>query len=347
MNLFRALLTVSGFTLLSRVTGLIRETLIARAFGASQFTDAFYVAFRIPNLLRRLSAEGAFSQAFVPILAEFKNTEGHDATKALVDAMSTALAAVSLAGVAGASWVVFAVASGLEHDGHAFGLAVTMTQIMFPYIIFISLTSLASGVLNTYRQFSLPAFAPVLLNVSFIAAAIFLAPHLKVPVYALAYAVIVGGILQFLVQLPGLKKIDMIPRIGLNFLRALRHPGVKRVLIKMVPMTFGVSVAQLSLIINTNIASRLGPGAVSWINYSDRLMEFPTALLGAAPGTILLPSLSKAHVDADPVEYSALLDWGLRITFLMAAPSACALFFFAGSLTPPLFHYGTSATHTR
>ncbi|SAL47598.1 integral membrane protein MviN [Caballeronia sordidicola] len=344
MNLFRALLTVSGFTLLSRVTGLIRETLIARAFGASQFTDAFYVAFRIPNLLRRLSAEGAFSQAFVPILAEFKNTEGHDATKALVDAMSTvlawALAVVSLVGVAGASWVVFAVASGLEHDGRAFGYAVTMTQIMFPYIIFISLTSLASGVLNTYRKFSLPAFAPVLLNVSFIAAAVFLAPHLKVPIYALAYAVIAGGILQFLVQLPGLKKIDMIPRIGWNFVKALRHPGVKRVLIKMVPMTFGVSVAQLSLIINTNIASRLGAGAVSWINYSDRLMEFPSALLGAALGTILLPSLSKAHVDKDTVEYSALLDWGLRITFLLAAPSAVALFFFAQPLTATLFGYG-------
>src|SRR6202790_572573 len=344
MNLFRALLTVSGFTLLSRVTGLIRETLIARAFGASQFTDAFYVAFRIPNLLRRLSAEGAFSQAFVPILAEFKNTEGHDATKALVDAMSTvlawALAAVSLAGVAGASWVVFAVASGLERDGNAVGLAVTMTQIMFPYIIFISLTSLASGVLNTHRQFSLPAFAPVLLNVSFIAAAIFLEPHLKVPVYALAYAVIVGGILQFLVQLPGLKKIDMIPRIGLNFLRALRHPGVKRVLIKMGPMTFGVPVAQLSLLLNTNIASRIGPGAVSWINYSDRLMEFPTALLGVALGTILLPSLSKAHADGDPLEYSSLLDWGLRLTFLLAVPTAVALFVYAGPLTATLFNYG-------
>lgn len=344
MNLFRALLTVSGFTLLSRVTGLIRETLIARAFGASQYTDAFYVAFRIPNLLRRLSAEGAFAQAFVPILAEFKNTEGHDPTKALVDAMSTvlawALAALSVAGVAGASWVVFAVASGLKHDGQAYGLAVHMTQIMFPYIIFISLTTLASGVLNTYKQFSLPAFAPVLLNVAFIAAAVFVAPHMKVPVYALAYAVIVGGILQFLVQLPGLKKIDMVPRIGLHFFRALKHPGVKRVLVKMVPATFAVSVGQLSLIINTNIASQIGQGAVSWINYADRLMEFPTALLGAALGTILLPSLSKAHVDANPVEYSALLDWGLRITFLLAAPSAVALFFFAEPLTATLFHYG-------
>ncbi|GAB2903133.1 murein biosynthesis integral membrane protein MurJ [Paraburkholderia jirisanensis] len=350
MNLFRALLTVSGFTLLSRVTGLARETLIARAFGASQYTDAFYVAFRIPNLLRRISAEGAFSQAFVPILAEFKNQQGHDATKALVDATSTVLAwvlaVVSLLGVLGASWVVLAVASGLRTDGDAFPLAVTMTRIMFPYIVFISLTSLASSVLNTYKHFSMPAFAPVLLNVAFIGAAVFVAPHLHTPVYALAWAVIVGGILQFIVQMPVLKKIDMLPRIGLRPLRALAHRGVKRVLAKMVPAMFAVSVAQISLIINTNIASRIGPGAVSWINYADRLMEFPTALLGVALGTILLPSLSKAHVDADPLEYSALLDWGLRVTFLLAAPSAIALFFFAEPLTATLFHYGKFDGHS-
>ena len=349
MNLFRALLTVSGFTLLSRVTGLARETLIARAFGASQFTDAFYVAFRIPNLLRRLSAEGAFSQAFVPILAEFKNQQGHDPTKALVDAMSTVLAwmlaVVSLLGVAGATWVVYGVASGLRADGQAFELAVTMTRIMFPYIIFISLTTLAAGVLNTYGTFSLPAFAPVLLNVVFIIAAAFVAPHMKVPVYALAWAVIVGGILQFLVQLPGLRKIDMAPRIGFNPVAALAHRGVKRVLVKMVPATFAVSVAQLSLIINTNIASRLGPGAVSWIYYADRLMEFPTALLGVALGTILLPSLAKAHADADPHEYSSLLDWGLRVTFLLAMPSALALFVFAEPLTAALFDYGRFDAH--
>jgi putative peptidoglycan lipid II flippase len=344
MNLFRALLTVSGFTLLSRVTGLARETLIARAFGASQYTDAFYVAFRIPNLLRRISAEGAFSQAFVPILAEFKNQQGHDATKALVDATSTVLAwvlvIISLLGVAAASWVVLVVASGLRTDGDAFPLAVTMTRIMFPYIVFISLTSLASSVLNTYKHFSMPAFAPVLLNVAFIFAAVFVAPHLRTPVHALAWAVIAGGILQFIVQLPVLKKIDMLPRIGLNPVRALAHRGVKRVLAKMVPSMFAVSVAQISLIINTNIASHIGPGAVSWINYADRLMEFPTALLGVALGTILLPSLSKAHVDADTHEYSALLDWGLRVTFLLAAPSAVALFFFAEPLTATLFHYG-------
>jgi len=344
MNLLKALLTVSGFTLLSRITGLARETLIARAFGASVYTDAFNVAFRIPNLLRRLSAEGAFSQAFVPILAEFKNQQGHDATKALVDATATVLAWVlvilSIIGIAGSTWVVYAVATGLQHEGQAFPIAVHMTRIMFPYIAFISLTALASGVLNTYKNFSIPAFSPLLLNVSFIVAAIWVAPHLKTPIYALAFAVLVGGVLQLAVQIPALRKIHMLPRIGPNPFAALAHRGVKRVLLKMVPATFAVSVAQLSLIINTNIASRLAPGSVSWLSYADRLMEFPTALLGVALGTILLPSLSRAHADGDPEEYSALLDWGLRLTFLFAAPSAIALFVFATPLTAALFNYG-------
>jgi putative peptidoglycan lipid II flippase len=348
MNLFRALLTVSGFTLLSRVTGLARETLIARAFGASQFTDAFNVAFRMPNLLRRLAAEGAFSQAFVPILAEYKNRQGHDATRALVDATATVLAwalvLVSAAGVAGASWIVFAVATGLRGES-AFPMAIHMTRVMFPYIALISLTSLAAGVLNTYRQFSLPAFAPVLLNISFIVASLFVAPHMRTPIYALAWAVIVGGVLQLAVQIPGLMRIGMVPRIGLNPLKALAHRGVKRVLLKMVPASFAVSVAQLSLLVNTNIASRLAHGSVSWLSYADRLMEFPTALLGVALGTILLPSLSKAHADANAEEYSSLLDWGLRLTFLLAAPSAVALFFFAGPLTAALFHYGRFTAH--
>jgi putative peptidoglycan lipid II flippase len=347
MNLLRALFTVSGFTLLSRITGLIRETLIASAFGASAFTDAFNVAFRIPNLLRRLSAEGAFSQAFVPILAEFKTREGSDATKQLVNATATvlawALALLSVVGMLGASWVVYTVATGLRPEArHA---AVTMTRMMFPYIMLISLTSLASGVLNTYKNFSLPAFTPVLLNLSFITASLFLAPHLAQPIYALPIAVIVGGLLQLLAQLPGLRRIHMVPRIGFNPLAALAHRGVKRVLAKMVPATFAVSVAQLSLIINTNIASRLAPGSVSWLAYADRLMEFPSALLGVALGTILLPSLSKAHADSDPGEYSALLDWGLRLTFLLAVPSALALLVYAQPLTAVLFNYGRFHAH--
>ncbi len=344
MNLLKTLFTVSGLTLLSRITGLVRETLFARAFGTSLYTDAFNIAFRIPNLLRRLWAEGAFSQAFVPILAEFKNQQGQAATKALVDASATVLlwilVLLSVLGVSGAAWVIWGVATGLQADAHAFSAAVFMTRVMFPYIALVSLASLASGVLNTYRHFSLPAVAPVLLNLSFIVASLWVAPYLDTPIYALAFAVIVGGVLQLAVQLPALAKLGMLPKISVHPLKALAHPGVKRILAKMLPATFAVSVAQLSLIINTNIASRLASGSVSWLSYADRLMEFPSALLGVALGTILLPSLAQAHTEADAVEYSALLDWGLRLTFLLATPSAIALFIYAEPLIATLYHYG-------
>lgn len=344
MNLLKALATVSGFTMLSRITGLIREILIARMFGAGPMTDAYNVAFRIPNLLRRLSAEGAFSQAFVPILAEFKSQRSEEETKTLVDSVTTVLfwvlLSITIVGVLGASGVVYAVATGLSRENGTFDAAVFMTRVMFPYITLISITTLAAGVLNTWRQFSMPAFAPVLLNVSSIVASLWVAPHLETPVYALAYAVIVGGVLQLVIQLPALARIGMLPRITLNIAAALRNAGVKRVLAKMVPATLAVSVAQVSLIINTNIASRLAQGSVSWLAYADRLMEFPTALLGVALGTILLPSLARAHADDDPAEYSALLDWGLRLTFLLAMPSAVGLFVYAEPLTATLYQYG-------
>ncbi len=343
MNLYRALVTVSGMTLLSRVTGLLREFLIARAFGASAYTDAFFVAFRIPNLLRRLFAEGAFSQAFVPILGEYKNQRGEVATKELVDHVATilvwTLAATSLAGILAAPAVVYFIATGLKSEGDVFDTTVMMTRIMFPYIGFMSFVALAGGILNTWRNFRVPAFTPVLLNLAFIAAALFLAPHMKQPIYALAIAVFVGGVLQLAIQIPALKKIGMLPRIG-NPLVAWRDPGVRRVLRQMLPATFAVSVGQLSIIINTNIASRLENGSVSWLNYADRLMEFPTGMLGVALGTILLPSLSKAHADGDPAEYSSLLDWGLRLTFLLALPAAVGLATLSEPLTTTLFHYG-------
>ncbi len=344
MNLLKALATVSGFTMLSRITGLVREILIARMFGAGPMTDAYNVAFRIPNLLRRLSAEGAFSQAFVPILAEFKSQRSHEETRTLVDSVTTVLfwglLAITIAGVLGATGVVYAVATGLSRENGTFDSAVFMTRVMFPYITLISITTLAAGVLNTWRRFSMPAFAPVLLNLCSIIASLWVAPHLAKPVYALAFAVIVGGVLQLVIQLPALARIDMLPRITINIAAALRNTGVKRVLAKMVPATLAVSVAQVSLIINTNIASRLAQGSVSWLAYADRLMEFPTALLGVALGTILLPSLSRAHADGDGAEYSALLDWGLRLTFLLAMPSAVALFVYAEPLTATLYQYG-------
>lgn len=354
MNLHRTLATVSGMTLLSRITGLIREFLIARTFGASVYTDAFFVAFRIPNLLRRLFAEGAFSQAFVPILAEYKNQCGRRATRVLADHVSTvlfwALLLTSLLGIVFAPVIVLAMASGFAADTVALSLSTTMTRIMFPYILFMSLVALAGGILNTWREFRVPAFTPVLLNVSMIAGALLLAPLISQPVYALAIAVFVGGLLQLGLQVPALRKIGMLPRISANPLQALQDEGVRRVLKQMLPATFAVSAAQISLIINTNIASHLENGSVSWLSYADRLMELPTGLLGVALGTILLPSLSKANAAGDMDEYSALLDWGLRLCFLLAMPAAIALMILSEPLTSTLFHYGkfdpTSVTMT-
>jgi putative peptidoglycan lipid II flippase len=344
MNLHRTLATVSGMTMLSRITGLIREFLIARAFGASAVTDAFFIAFRIPNLLRRLFAEGAFSQAFVPILAEYKNQHGDSATKSLVDQVATVLTWVLLltcvVGILAAPVIVLFIATGLKSDPAAFDLAVTMTRLMFPYIGFMSLVALAGAILNTWRQFKIPAFTPVLLNVAFIVAALFVAPHLEQPIYALALAVLVGGVMQLAIQIPALYRIGMVPRIRLNPRSALQDAGVRRVLRQMVPATFAVSVAQLSLIINTNIASHLENGSVSWLSYADRLMELPTGLLGVALATILLPSLSKANATGDTEEYSSLLDWGLRLTFLLALPAAVGLATLSVPLTATLFHYG-------
>jgi putative peptidoglycan lipid II flippase len=344
MNLHKTLATVSGMTMLSRITGLIREFLVARTFGASVYTDAFFVAFRIPNLLRRLFAEGAFSQAFVPILAEYKNQQGNRATRTLADHVATVLfwtlLAITVLGIFGAPAIVMLMASGFGSDPLAMSLSVTMTRIMFPYILFMSLVALAGGILNTWQEFRVPAFTPVLLNLSFIAGAIFLAPHLSQPVYALAIAVFIGGALQLWFQIPALRKIGVLPRIGLNPFAALKDPGVRRVLRQMVPATFAVSAAQISLIINTNIASHLPDGSVSWLSYADRLMELPTALLGVALGTILLPNLSKAHACGNDDEYSALLDWGLRLTILLATPAAVALMVLSEPITTTLFHYG-------
>lgn len=340
MNLLRALATVSSMTLLSRVLGFVRDFFIARAFGAGFATDAFFVAFRIPNLLRRLFAEGAFSQAFVPILAEYRNRESADDTRRLIDAVSTALglalALTAVLGVALAPFIVYVTAPGFAADADKFALTVLLLRITFPYVLFISLVALAAAILNTWSRFAVPAFTPVLLNVSFIVAAAFAAPWFDPPVLALAWAVFVGGALQLGFQLPFLARVGMLPRWRLD----LRHPGVTRVLKLMAPAVFGVSIAQISLVINTIFASFLVSGSVSWLYYADRLMEFPAGVLGVAVGTILLPSLSKHHADGSVAEYSRLLDWGLRVTLLLAVPAAAALAVLAMPLITTLFHYG-------
>jgi putative peptidoglycan lipid II flippase len=340
MNLLRALATVSSLTMVSRVLGYLRDFLIARIFGASLATDAFFVAFKIPNLLRRMFAEGAFSQAFVPVLAGYKNRDGVEETRALIDRVATllflALVVTAAIGMALAPLIVWLTAPGFAADPQKFELTVTMLRITFPYIAFISLVALAAGILNTWNRFSVPAITPALLNLSFIAGALLFADRFAQPVMVLAWAVFAGGALQLAFQVPFLARLGLLPRWRLD----LRHPGVRRVLTLMAPAAFGVSVSQVSLLINQVFASFLVTGSISWLYYADRLMELPSGVLGVALGTILLPSLSKVHAAGNEAEYSRLLDWGLRMTFLLALPSAAALAVLALPLIATLFHYG-------
>ncbi len=344
MNLLRALATVSGMTLLSRILGFVRDFVIARTFGAGLATDAFFVAFKLPNLLRRMFAEGAFSQAFVPILGEYKNKRGDQETLLLIDHVTGILAlvlfAVTAVGVAAAPLLVWISAPGFTADMGKFELTVTLTRITFPYILFMSLVALAGGILNTWSRFALPAFTPVLLNVAFIGMALFAVPYFDPPVLALGWAVFLGGVLQLAIQIPALRRIAMLPRPSLNWRAAWADPGVRRILTLMGPALLGVSVSQISLLINTIFASFLRTGSVSWLYYADRLMEFPSGMLGVALGTILLPSLSKYHASENHLEYSKLLDWGLRLTLLLAAPAALALALLAVPLIATLFHHG-------
>ncbi|WP_332778214.1 murein biosynthesis integral membrane protein MurJ [Polaromonas sp.] len=351
MSLFKAASTVSLLTLVSRITGLVRELLIASTFGASALTDAFNVAFRIPNLFRRLFAEGAFSQAFVPVLAASKTQQGETETKLLIDRVATllswALLLTCVIGVAAAPVLVWAMASGLKQEPRGFEAAVFMTRWMFPYIGFMSLVALSAGVLNTWKRFAVPAATPVLLNLAMIGAAWLGAPWFKSqgiePVYALGAGVMLGGLLQLGVQVPALLRLGLLPKIGLNLaaVRAARaDPATKSIVMLMLPALLGVSVAQISLLINTQIASHLTPGSVSWLNYADRLMEFPTALLGVAIGVVLMPQLAAAKAANDADKYSAMLDWGLRIVVLLAVPCAVALLTFAQPLVATLYHYG-------
>ena len=340
MNLLKAVFTVSGMTLASRVTGLVRESLKAAVFGAGPAMDAFEAAFRLPNLLRRLFAEGAFSQAFVPILAEYKRTRGDAATHDLVSRVATLLAivllVVTILGVLAAPWLVYLLAGAFARDPAKATLTADLIRVVFPYILFISLTSLAAGVLNVHRRFAIPAFTPVLLNVSIIAAALWLSPHVDPPVMALAWGVFIGGIAQLALQIRPLMKIGMLPRPRFDW----RDEGVRRVLTNMAPAILGVSAAQVSILINTQLAAWLGDGRIAWISYADRLMEFPSALLGVAVGTVLLPTLARHGGEGEEKPFSELLDWGLRLSLLLALPAAIALWLLALPLVATLYQYG-------
>ncbi|RYF38308.1 MAG: murein biosynthesis integral membrane protein MurJ, partial [Comamonadaceae bacterium] len=311
----------------------------------------FNVAFRIPNLFRRLFAEGAFSQAFVPVLAASKTQNGEAETRLLIDRVATLLAwallLVCIAGVLAAPFLVWAMASGLKQAPEGYTAAVFMTRWMFPYIGFMSLVALSSGILNTWKRFAVPAATPVLLNLAMITAAWLGAPwfgrHGIEPVYALAAGVMAGGALQLAVQIPALSRLGLLPRLGWNpaaIRAAWQDPATRNIAKLMVPALLGVSVAQISLLINTQIASHLAPGSVSWLTYADRLMEFPTAMLGVAIGVVLMPQLAAAKAANDSAKYSAMLDWGLRIVVLLAVPCAVGLLTFAQPLVATLYHYG-------
>ncbi|EST16843.1 integral membrane protein MviN [Pseudomonas putida S610] len=340
MNLLKSLAAVSSITMISRVLGFVRDTILARIFGAGVATDAFFIAFKLPNLLRRIFAEGAFSQAFVPILAEYKSQQGEEATRTFVAYVSglltLVLAVVTGIGILAAPWVVWATAPGFVDNAEKYQLTTDLLRVTFPYILLISLSSLVGAILNTWNRFSVPAFTPTLLNVAMIVFAVVLTPYFNPPIMALAWGVLAGGLAQLFYQLPALKRIGMLVLPRLN----LKDAGVWRVLKQMLPAILGVSVSQISLIINTIFASFLVAGSVSWMYYADRLMELPSGVLGVALGTILLPTLAKTYANKDREEYSRILDWGLRLCFLLVLPCTLGLAILAEPLTVALFQYG-------
>ncbi len=344
-TLLRSMLSFSGGTFVSRILGLVREMVIASVFGVNWMTDAFWVAFRIPNFLRRLFAEGSFSVAFVPVLTEFKETRSHAELKALIARTAGTLGGILLLvtalGMLGAVWVTRGFAPGSIDEPGKFALTTDLLRLMFPFLFFVSLTALAGGVLNSFHRFMLPALTPVVMNVAMIGAAWWLAPHLHVPIVALGWAILAAGIIQLLVQLPALHRLGLLglPRWG------WRHPGVRRVLTLMVPTLFGSSVAQINLLLDTLIASFLITGSQTWLTQTDRLLEFPLGIFGVALGTVILPSLSRHHVTTDHDGFAKALDWGLRTALLIALPAMFALVLLAKPILATLLLHGRFTPH--
>ena len=344
-GLLRSTAVFSAMTFISRITGLVRDQVYAAVFGANPAMDAFLVAFRIPNFLRRLSAEGSFSMAFVPVLSEYRERRDHAAVKELVDRVTGTLLAVLLVltalAVLAAPWVIRLFAPGFDAGGEQGQLAAEMLRITFPYLLFISMASLAGGVLNSYRQFAVPALSPVLMNVAMISAALALAPRMEQPVMALAWGVFAAGILQLVFHLPSLARLGLLPRPRWG----AAHEGVRRVMKLMVPTLFGSSVAQLNLLLNTIVASMLIGGSVTWLYLGDRLLEFPLGMFGVAIGAVILPHLSSRHAVADPEGYSKALDWGFRLCLMIAVPACLGLMLCAEALVATLFQHGRFTAH--
>lgn len=342
--MIKAAATVGGMTMISRILGFVRDIIIARYFGATAGADAFFVAFKIPNFFQRLFAEGAFSQAFVPVLAEAKEKRGKEAVKQLVDALSYRLGGILLLltafGVFGSSLWMMVFAPGFIDDPEKFDLAADMLAITFPYLLLISLVAFSSAIMNTYNQFAVPAFTPVFLNLVLISFAIFVSPLMDVPIMALAWGVLVAGVVQLLFHLPFLYKLGLLPHPTRK-----TDPGVGEVKRLMLPALFGVSVAQINLLVDTILASFLVTGSVSWLYYSDRLMEFPLGVFGVALATVVLPGLSKKAANENWQGFQQDLDSALRLVFLIGVPAMLGLLVLAQPLVVSLFHYGAFTDH--
>jgi len=339
-RLLRSSFTVGSMTFISRILGLVRDIIIARYFGAGAGADAFFVAFKIPNFLRRLFAEGAFAQAFVPVLSEYRSQKSFQDVKQLVNAVSGALGLVLLGvtflAIMGAPVLTAIFAPGFYDDPVKFSMTSEMLRITFPYLFLISLTAFASSTLNSYGHFSGPAFTPVLLNLSLIGSAIFMTPFFKQPILALAWGVLIAGVLQLFFQLPFLLKFGLLPRPRVDY----HHEGVVRIMRLMLPALFGVSVSQINLLLDTVLASFLPTGSISWLYYSDRLSEMPLGVFGIAIATVVLPSLSRKHAEKNSDDFSKTLDWAVRVVFLIGLPAAIALIVLAKPLIITLFYHG-------
>jgi putative peptidoglycan lipid II flippase len=344
-SLLRSTLSFSGGTFVSRVLGLVREVVFANVFGANAATDAFWVAFRIPNFMRRLFAEGSFSTAFVPAFTEVKEKGTHEDMRLMISRVAGTLGAVLLVitavGVLFAPQVTALFAPGSRHDPVKFQLTADLLRITFPFLLFISLTAMAGAILNTFHKFAMPALVPVVMNLCMIAAALWWAPHFDVPIESMAWAILIAGVLQLLVQLPGVAKLGLLvrPRWG------WQAPEVKKVMKLMIPTLFGSSVAQVNLLFDTLIASLLITGSQSWLAQSDRLLEFPLGVFGVALGTVILPSLSRHHVNTDHEGFSKALDWGLRTTLLISVPAMLGLVLLAHPLIVTMLQYGKFTPH--
>lgn len=339
-SLLRSTSLVSLMTFISRMVGFARDMVLASLFGASAGVDAFFVAFRIPNFMRRLFAEGAFAQAFVPVLAEYQKTRSADDVRVFIARISgylgAILTAVTTIGIVASPLIVFLFAPGFSQDGARSLLTIEMLRITFPFLMLVSLTAMSGAVLNTFGYFAVPAFTPVILNICMILAAFYLCPHLPQPVVGLAWGVLIAGILQLIFQLPFLYRKGLLirPKVVRN------DPGVNQVLKLMIPALFGVSIAQLNLMVDSIFASFLKVGSVSWLYYTDRLTDFPLGVFGVAVATVILPHLSRRHAEQSDVQYSQALDWGLRSILLIGIPAGLGLCLFSMPLIACCFAYG-------